>query len=128
MKNRRSGFTLVELMIVIAIVGILASVAFPSYLHHVRTAQCADGIDSLLSLAGRMEDFYLNNDSYVGAAVASATSSEGLFDLAIGSQTAFSYMLQATPSAGNAELSTLTLNSLGQWTDVDAAGEVGNCL
>jgi type IV pilus assembly protein PilE len=125
MKNKCRGFTLVELMIVVAIIGILASVAYPSYVHYVKKAQCADGIDSLLFLAGRMEEFYLNTDTYATATVANATSSEGLYTLAIsGTPTAFVYTLTATPVDATAGLSTLTLGSLGQWTD----DPVGSCL
>ena len=76
MKKNNAGFTLVELMIVIAILGILGSVAYPSYVHHVKKANRADGIDSLLALAGRMEEYYMNNDTYVDATVANVNSSD----------------------------------------------------
>jgi len=123
MKKNNRGFTLVELMIVIAIIGILASVAYPSYTSYVKKANRADAIDSLLSLSGRMEEYYMNNDTYAGATVASATSSDGLYTLAITSATAFAYTLTATPVGADAECTTLTYNSLGQKgaTGTDAA-------
>lgn len=132
MNNKCRGFTLLELVITVAIIGILASVAYPSYVQHVRTAQCADGMDSLLSLAGRMEEFYLNNDDYTAAGVNAAgtgtvgsnQTSEGLYTLAITNATPFLYTLTATPVNATAGLSTLTLNSLGQWTD----NPVDSCL
>ncbi len=121
MKNKNSGFSLIELMIVIAILGVLASIAYPSYSNYVKKGSRADGIDSLLSLAGRMEEFYLNNDSYADATVASANSSDGLYTLAITSADGFKYKLTATPVKGDAECGNLTLDSLGQ-KGVTAAG------
>ncbi len=114
MKNKNSGFTLIELMIVIAILGVLSSIAYPSYSSYVKKGSRADGIDSLLSLAGRMEEFYLNDDTYANATVGSATSSDGLYTLAITSQDGFNYLLTATPAKGDPECGNLTLNSLGQ--------------
>ncbi len=72
MKQTNKGFTLIELMIVVAIIGILAGVAYPSYTSYVKKANRADAIDSLLLLSGRMEEFYMNNDTYVGATVGAA--------------------------------------------------------
>jgi type IV pilus assembly protein PilE len=121
MKKSNRGFTLVELMMVIAIIGILGAVGYPAYVSSVKKGNRADGIDSLLFLAGRMEEYYLNNDTYVGATVASTTSSDGLYTLAITAADAFTYTLTATPVQGDASCGNLTLNSLGQ-KGVSAAG------
>ena len=125
MKNNNKGFTLVELMIVVAILGILGSVAYPSYLSHVKKANRADGIDSLLALAGRMEEFYMNNDTYEDALVVSTTSSDGLYTLSITSATAFAYTIQAAPVSGDSYCGNLTLNSLG--VKGTSAGTVADC-
>lgn len=125
MKKNNAGFTLVELMIVIAIIGVLSSLAYPSYVSHVKKANRADGIDSLLALAGRMEEFYMNNDTYAGATVASADSSEKLYKLSITAQTAFAYTIQAAPVDGDSYCGNLTLNSLG--VKGVSAGTVANC-
>jgi len=120
MKKKIKGFTLVELMIVVAIIGILAAVAYPAYTGAVKKSQRADAIDSLLSLAGRMEEFYMNNDTYTGATVGAAgtvgsdQTSEGLYILSISSTTAFAYTLAATPVSADPECTTLTLDSLGR--------------
>ncbi len=124
MKNNK-GFTLLELMFVIAIIGVLGSLAYPSYVSHVKKANRADGIDSLLNLAGRMEEFYMNNDTYAGAAVASTTSSDGLYTLSITAQTAFGYTIQAAPVGGDSYCGNLTLNSLG--VTGTSAGTVADC-
>ncbi len=125
MKKNNKGFTLVELMIVIAILGILGSVAYPSYLSHVKKANRADGIDSLLALAGRMEEYYMNNDTYVDATVTNVNSSDGLYTLSITTATAFAYTITATPVGGDSYCGNLTLNSLG--VKGTSAGTVADC-
>ena len=119
MKKNNRGFTLIELIIVVAIIGILAGVGYPAYSSAVKKGNRADGVDSLLSLAGRMEEFYMNNDTYLGATVANATSSDGLYTLSITAQTAFGYTLTAItiPVGADPECGNLILNSLGQKTD-----------
>jgi len=124
MKKNNKGFTLIELLIVIAIIGILASIGYPAYTSAVKKGNRADGIDSLVALAGRMEEFYLNNDTYAGATVASSSSSDGLYTMAISAQDGFTYSLTATPVTGDPECGVLTLTSLGVKT---AATGSANC-
>ena len=125
MKKYNKGFTLAELMIVIAILGILGSVAYPSYVNHVKKANRADGIDSLLALAGRMEEFYMNNDSYNGATVTSVDSSDQLYKLSITTATDFAYLITATPVSTDTYCGNLTLDSLG--VKGTSAGTVADC-
>ena len=59
-----TGFTLIELMIVVAITGILASVAFPAYKAYVDRAKRSEGKAFLMELAARQERYYFDNNSY----------------------------------------------------------------
>lgn len=61
------GFTLIELMIVVAIVGILAAVTLPAYNRYVQRARVAEATSVLASMAVRMEQFFQDNRTYVGA-------------------------------------------------------------
>jgi type IV pilus assembly protein PilE len=120
MKKNNRGFTLIELMIVIAIIGILAAVGYPAYTNAVKKGNRADGIDSLLTLAGLMEEYYMNNDTYSTATIAntigSDTSSDGLYKISITQKEDYYYMLRAVPQNGDTECGNLFLDSTGKKT------------
>jgi len=60
-----SGFTLIELMVVVAVIAILVGVAYPSYQDHVRKAKRAEGKTALLKAAQVLERYYSDNNTYV---------------------------------------------------------------
>ena len=90
-RSRMSpGFTLIELMIVVAIVSILAAIAYPSYQNAIRTARRADAMDALLTLQSLQEKYRANNTTYgtfaqIGGSTAfpDDTSIDGYYDLAV---------------------------------------------
>ena len=100
------GFTLIELMITVAIVAILASVALPSYTEYIRRGQVAQATEALSEAKVVMEQFYANNRTYAGAvfngaAICSATVDTGSKTFAIGASScdAAGFTLTATGKA-----------------------------
>jgi len=115
----QSGFSLIELMVVIVIVGIIARVAYPSYLSSVQTTRRSDALTSLSQNQVTMERCFAQNFSYSAACTAMptfpATSPQGYYSIAISTQTATTYTLTATPvstgpQAGDTACASMSVN------------------
>ncbi len=68
--KKQKGFTLVELMITVAIVGILSSIAVPAYRDYVLRAQLTEAVSALSSMRVKMEQHFQDNRTYEGACAA----------------------------------------------------------
>lgn len=128
--NRNSsakGFSLIELMIVVAIVSIIASVAYPSYQESIAKSRRADAQANLLELAQFMERFYTTNNTYQNITTTPPSApvlpfdespKDGTnkhYDLALSAITATSFTLTATPknSMNGDKCGNLTLTHTG---------------
>ncbi|EHQ53751.1 methylation site containing protein [Ectothiorhodospira sp. PHS-1] len=112
------GFTLIELMIVVAIIGILASIAYPSYTRYVERTQVSDGKTALLMLAQQMERCYTARLSYNNCPNLATESPEGFYALTVNAD-ATTFTLTATGQKGrvtSGSCNALTINHLGERT------------
>jgi len=132
----QSGFTLIELMITVAIVGILAGIAYPSYQESVLKSRRVDAQGALLGFANAMERHYTETNSYLGAGVSSANTglpgiysqkspvsgTENYYTLTINAATASTYTLRAAPTTIQAgdSCGTLEVTQTGAKTPTTA--------
>jgi type IV pilus assembly protein PilE len=123
------GFTLIELMIVVAIVGILVMIAYPSYVNYLYKGSRAEAMSSLMDIANRQEQFYADNHKYTSSLSdlgINNTSDTGLFSLTLTSDGS-SFTISASPldypATKDPECSGFKIDELGQKT---ASGSGGN--
>jgi len=135
-RNSQLGVNLIELMIVVAIVGIIAAIAYPSYLEQIRSTKRADCSGALVGLANAMERHYSVNGSYLAAGASGGnTGAPTIFpascpldggtaeyNLIIQAATTSTYALRAVPTGGQAtdKCGKLTLGNTGVKGVVDA--------
>lgn len=136
------GFTLIEVMIAVAIVAIIASLAYPSYREHVLRTHRADCTAVLLEAASALERYYSANNSYAGATVgangipstcpkdAAAAGGTARYNITLALSNAnLAYTLTATPTGGQTAdvCGNLTLTQTGVKGRSGSGKSVADC-
>ncbi len=111
MKNLSSGFTLVELMIVLAILSVIASVAYPSYTHYVQRANRVEAVSLLMEAASRQERYYATQSPNTYAASMQdlgfsqryQPTANSKYKVQVKSADAFGYLLIAKPQGAQTQ-------------------------
>jgi type IV pilus assembly protein PilE len=104
--SRQTGVTLIELMVTVAIIAIIASVAIPAYGDYVKRGRLPQATNSLSSMRAKLEQYFQDNRTYIGACVAgtnAALPAADDFAYTCPTLTASTYIVQATgkgPMAG----------------------------
>lgn len=135
LQTKKGGFTLLELLIVVAIIAILAAIAFPSYTRYVERTRRADAREAMFRIAAAQERFYTNKNRYTEDVTAdlslSTTSEKGYYTIAAafvgGSNQTF--VLTATPQApqDTDSCKELTINNTGFKDAPNDTGANGAC-
>lgn len=107
--NKSRGFTLIELMIVVAVIGILAAVALPSYTRYVLKSHRSSAITAVLDVASREARYYTTNNTYTNSLTALGYTSDPMpltdssnhyYDLSVTAVSSTGFTVRAAP-AGN---------------------------
>jgi type IV pilus assembly protein PilE len=127
-QARHGGFSLIELMIVVAVVGILAAIAYPAYTEQVRQTRRAEVTTILMENAQLLERHFTRTGAYDAAGVNLITQSPAtgaaVYNITTPTRTAGAYTLQAQavatgPMNGDA-CATYSLTQAGARTPTDA--------
>jgi type IV pilus assembly protein PilE len=114
----KRGFTLIELMITVAVIAILAAVAFPSYQDSLRKSRRTDAKNALTQATANMERYYAEKNTYATAAICGGTpvicpgscsggvctSTEKNYTITLPTLTATTFTVLATPVAGGTQV------------------------
>lgn len=119
----KNGFTLIEVMIVVVIIGILASIAYPAYLQFVIKSARSEGVAAIMNIANLQEQHYLDNRVYAtDVAKLGLTSTSGAFVTesgyySVSSTNTADFTITATPLkspvTADTVCTTITLTSAG---------------
>lgn len=138
MKKVQTGVTLMELLIVVAIIAIISSFAYPSYMRYVVNTKRTVATSALLQVADRQQQFFMDNKSYANDLTAlgfaanplvladdgnSTVAGDGdaVYSIALSNVAATTYTITATPLHGQANRDTECVN-----LTLDQAGARGN--
>ncbi len=134
LSKSMAGFTLLEIMVVVVIIGILMALILPSYQDSVRKSRRSDAMSAILDVANRLEQYMLDNNAYtndmkeLGFANDPMVSPEGHYNVDATTGTN-SYTITATAKADNVQINdtkcrSFSLTSTGVKSALDSGGTV----
>ncbi len=130
-RRQIAGFTLIELMITIAILAIIVAIALPAYNEQVRKARRAEAVSTIMSAAQYLERCFTQTNSYVGCTAPEGATQDGYYEITVpeGTLDANSFVIVATPqnAQANDPCGTYTLNNLGQKGNTDTGTGAARC-
>lgn len=133
--SRQHGFTLVEIMVVVVIIGILAAIAYPSYTEYVKRGNRTEGQAFLNDVSARQERYFAQNNSYITdddaidklALPNGELSATGKYQLSLSKvDDDGGYTLTAAQQFNDTKCGDLTLNAVGV-KGVTGSSSVDDC-
>ena len=124
-KTHQIGFSLIELMVALAVIAILASIALPSYVETLQRSRRSEAREALSDFAARQEQFFLDNKTYsatISALGRNATTENGYYVITIPAASALTYTLRATAQASqnkDTDCATMDFASRGTKSPAD---------
>lgn len=120
--THKSGFTLVELLVTVAILGILAAIAFPSYSAYVQKSKRSDALAAVSQAAANQEKYFAMNGKYIAKAepfsgTTSIDSPEGYYTVTVevnSSGTSFKAIAKAGTAQASDSCDSFSLTNTGQ--------------
>jgi len=139
-QDTESGFTLIELMIVVVVIGILSAVAYPAYTDHMFKSRRSDAKTVLADIASKQQQYFADNKTYANTVAelgVPALSTKGYYNILMNGTgavvsggvtiyTGFTVTAQpiaAGPQGGDTKCTSLTITSSGKKTHSGTAAE-----
>lgn len=129
-KAKEQGFTLIELMMVVVIIGILMAIALPQFTDYKMKSRRSEATSALMQIAAQQEQFFMDNRSYTNdfqdlnyPNTGSVTTDNGYYLITINVPTDYSYTLTATAQgdqAGDTACKAFTLTNQGTKGAIDS--------
>lgn len=127
LKSKQTGFTLIELMVVVIIVAVLTAIALPAYNNQIVRSNRAAAQAEMLNVANLQQQYLLSNRAYMSTAILAATgfvldpdvAKNYTYSIVLGAGTVPSYTLTFTAVGRQASDGNMTINEQGVGTPAD---------